>query len=221
MLVEKITSKQNPLVKRFRKLRTGGERSLILIEGVRMMEEALEAGVHFESIAFTTELESTDRGLALQDELQHVPCRGALLSKQVMDYISDTESPQGVAAMVARPTFTLADVFDATPQLTVIADGIQDPGNMGAIVRVAEAAGATGLVALPGTTSPFGSKAVRASMGSVLRLPVAIATKREDVTAIARENKVALVAAGPARPSPVGPADRSRAYTDADYREPL
>src|SRR6516225_7958106 len=138
MLVEKITSRQNPLVRRFRRVRTSCEPHLALLEGVRLVEEALEAGAHFESIAFTSDLESTERGLALKDALQRVPCRGAELSKQVMDYVSDTESPQGIAALVTRPHFALEDVIEREPQLIVIADGLQDPGNIGAIVRTAE-----------------------------------------------------------------------------------
>ncbi|HEY6330756.1 MAG TPA: RNA methyltransferase [Blastocatellia bacterium] len=220
MLVEKITSRQNPLVKRFRRLRNGAERNLMLIEGVKMMEEALAAGAHFESIAFTSDLELTERGLVLQDELQRVPCRGALLSQQVMDYISDTETPQGVAAMVSRPNFTIGDVFAAPSQLIVIADGIQDPGNVGTIMRTAEAAGSSGLVALPGTASPFGSKAVRASMGSVLRLPVAAGPSREELISMARERKVALVVASPERFLPVDASAKTRPYTEADYRSP-
>jgi|HubBroStandDraft_6_1064221.scaffolds.fasta_scaffold55539_3 TrmH family RNA methyltransferase len=218
MLVEKITSRQNPLVKRFRRLRSGADRHLVLVEGVRMVEEALAAGAHFESIAFTSDLETTERGIALQDELQRVPCRGALLSNQVMDYISDTESPQGVAAMVTRPHFDLDAVFGISVQLIVIADGIGDPGNIGTIIRSAEAAGATGLVALPGTANPFGSKAVRASMGSVLRLPVAIAANTREVILLAKKMNIAAIVAVPERPTPSERGRPSRPYTEADYR---
>jgi RNA methyltransferase, TrmH family len=220
MLVEKITSRQNPLVKRFRRLRNGGERSLILIEGVKMIEEALAAGAHFESIAFTSDLEMTERGLVLQDELQRVPCRGALLSKQVMDYISDTETPQGVAAMVARPNFAISDLLATPSQLIVVADGIQDPGNVGTIIRTAEAAGANGVVALPGTASPFGAKAVRASMGSVLRLPVATGPSRDELISIFREKRLNLVVASPEKYVPVDASAKIRLYTEADYRSP-
>lgn len=193
---------------------------MILIEGVKMIEEALAAGAHFETIAFTSDLEMTDRGLVLQDELQKVPCRGALLSKQVMDYISDTDTPQGVAAMVARPNFAIGDMLSARSQLIVVADGIQDPGNVGTIIRTAEAAGAHGLVALPGTASPFGSKAVRASMGSVLRLPVATGPSSDELIAILRGKKLAVIVASPEKHVAVDPLAKTRLYTEADYRPP-
>src|SRR5262245_48914940 len=129
MLVEKITSRQNPLVKRFRRVRAASERHYIFLEGVRLIEEAIAASARFESVAFTSELESSERGLALLGLLENVPCRGAHVSKQVMDAIADTESPQGVAAIVSRPYFELDDLFARDLQTIVIADQLQDPGN--------------------------------------------------------------------------------------------
>jgi TrmH family RNA methyltransferase len=216
MLVEKITSRQNPLVKRFRRVRSGAEAHLILLEGVRLVEEALDSGAHFESVAFTSDLESTDRGLALKDALQHVPCRGAELSKQVMDYMSDTETPQGIAALAVRPHFTIEQVFDREPQLIIIADGLQDPGNIGAIVRTAEAAGATGLLATAGTASPYSPKALRASMGSALRLPIATSQTPEGIVKACSDSGVTILASNPARPE--SPRSNSVTYTDADFR---
>src|ERR1044071_4935742 len=84
MLVEKITSRQNPLVKRFRRVREGGERHHIFLEGVRLIEEAIAAGARFETVAFTSALDASERGLRLLGALESVPCRGAHISKQVM-----------------------------------------------------------------------------------------------------------------------------------------
>jgi TrmH family RNA methyltransferase len=217
MLVEKITSRQNPLVKRFRRVRSGAEPHLVLLEGVRLVEEALDSGAHFETVAFTSDLESTDRGLALKDALQRVPCRGAELNKQVMDFLSDTESPQGIAALIVRPHFTLENVFEREPQLLIIADGLQDPGNIGAIVRTAEAAGATGLLATTGTVSPYSPKALRASMGSALRLPIATSQAPEGIVKACSESGVTILASNPARPE--APRSNSVIYTDADFRQ--
>src|SRR6185436_7629726 len=97
MLVEKIISRQNPLVKRFRRVRAMGERQHVFLEGVRLIEDALLTGARFESVAFTADLESSARGAALLESLRRVQCRGALVSKQVMESIADTKTPQGVA----------------------------------------------------------------------------------------------------------------------------
>lgn len=202
MLVEKITSRQNPLVKRFRRVRSAGERHHVFLEGVRLIEDAMKAGARFESIAFTAELESSERGAALLEALRRVQCRGALVSKQVMETISDTRTPQGVAALVSRPYIELDDLFSDCPDLLVIADELQDPGNLGNIVRTAEAAGASGLITTRYTVDPFNEKAIRASMGSVLRLPVVTGANRTDVATRCHEHKIKMIAsrAIPGRP---------------------
>ena len=195
MLVEKITSRQNPLVKRFRRVRAMGERQHILLEGVRLIEDAIQAGAHFESVAFTSGLESNERGAALLDVLlRSVQCRGALVSKQVMEAIVDTQTPQGVAALVSRPYHELDDIFNADPDLLVIADELQDPGNLGAIIRTAEAAGASGLITTRYTVDPFNDKAIRASMGSALRLPITTGASRLNVATRCRERKIRIIA---------------------------
>jgi TrmH family RNA methyltransferase len=195
VLVEKITSRQNPLVKRFRRVRTMGERQHIFLEGVRLIEDAIQAGAHFESIAFTSELESNARGAALLYLLiRNVQCRGALVSKTVMEAIVDTQSPQGIAALVSRPYLELNDLFKENPDLLVIADELQDPGNLGAIIRTAEAAGASGLITTRYTVDPFNDKAIRASMGSALRLPITTGAGRLEVASRCRDQGIRIVA---------------------------
>src|SRR5258708_21825418 len=198
MRVEKITSRQNPLVKRFRRVRVGSERPHVFLEGVRLIEDALNTRAHFESVAFTTALQANERGAALLEALQAVQCRGALVSEQVMKAIAGTEAPQGVTAIVTRPYLVLDDLFASSPDLVVIADELQDPGNIGAIIRTAEAAGASGLITTRYTVDPFSDKSIRASMGSALRLPIVTDAKREDISPRCREHKIKLIASTPA-----------------------
>jgi TrmH family RNA methyltransferase len=194
MLVEKITSRQNPLVKRFRRVHAGSERQHIFLEGVRLIEDAINTNARFESVAFTAALEASERGAILLDALRRVPCRGALVSKQVMEAIADTETPQGVAAIVSRPYAELDGLFAASPDLLVIADELQDPGNVGTIIRTAEAAGANGLITTRYTVDPFNDKSIRASMGSALRLPIVTGARRADIAARCREHKIKIIA---------------------------
>ena len=227
MLVEKITSRQNPLVKRFRHVRAGGERHHIFLEGVRLIEDAVAAGAHFETVAFTSALETSERGMQLLDELQKIPCRGAHVPPQVMQAIADTQSPQGIAAIVSRPFYELAELFAARPSLVVIADGLQDPGNLGTIIRTAEAASADCLVTTRDTVDPFNHKALRASMGSALRLPIVTDVARADVAQLCREHQIALVGTrtAPARMAVMiedaERAEKTCAYTEADLTTPL
>lgn len=227
MLVENITSRQNPLVKRFRRVSAGYEHHHIFLEGVRLIEEALGAGARFESVAFTPALENSERGLALLNALKQVPCRGARVSKQVMDAIADTENPQGIAAVVSRPHFELADAFGGEPQLIVIADRLQDPGNLGTIIRTAEAAGVTGLIATRHTVDAFNHKALRASMGSALRLTIVTDAKGADIVSMCRERKVKLVSTYPIpsrEAGVIGDAarpDSARVYTSVNLTVPV
>lgn len=171
-----------------------GERQHVFLEGVRLIEDAINSGAHFESVAFTSDLQSSERGAALLESLRTVQCRGALVSKQVMEAIADTRAPQGIAALVSRPYLGLDDLFSNSPDLLVIADELQDPGNLGTIVRTCEAAGANGLITTRYTVDPFNDKAIRASMGSVLRLPVVTGASRPDIVERCRAHKIKLIA---------------------------
>ncbi len=227
MLVEKITSRQNPLVKRFRRVRAGGESHLIFIEGVRLVEDALKTGVHFETIAFTSEMETTPRGMSLRDALQTVHCRGAHVTRQIMEALTETQNPQGIAALVGRPYFDLEEVFDSTPQLIVIADRLQDPGNLGSIIRTAEAAQATALITTADTVDPYNHKALRAAMGSALRLPIATHAKQADIIALCRERQIKMIASYPDASRPEGVLEDAalakpiRIYAEAELTSPL
>lgn len=227
MLVEKITSRQNPLVKRFRRVRAMGERQHVFLEGVRLIEDAINTGARFESVAFTAELESSERGAALLDSLRRVQCRGALVSKQVMEAIADTQTPQGVAAIVSRPYLELDNLFSNSPDLLVIADELQDPGNLGTIIRTAEAAGANGLITTRYTVDPFNDKAMRASMGSALRLPVVTGASRADIAARCRHHKIKMIAsrATPGQAQGIiedaARAERVKLCTEVDMTVPI
>lgn len=227
MLVEKITSRQNPLVKRFRRVRAMAERQHLFLEGVRLIEDALSTGARFESVAFTAELQSTERGAGLLDKLKGVQCRGALVSKQVMEAITDTKTPQGIAAIVSRPYRELDDLFGRDPDLLVITDELQDPGNLGTIIRTAEAAGASGLITTRYTVDPFNDKSIRASMGSALRLPLVTGAARSDITARCRDHNIKIIAS---RPTPAriqgviedaARAEVVKTYTQVDMTVPI
>lgn len=227
MLVEKITSRQNPLVKRFRRVRVGSERHFVFLEGVRLIEDALRSGAHFETVAFTSAIESTERGVGLLDSLQQVPCRGAHVSTQVMEAITGTVVAQGVTAIVSRPHYDLDDLFLRGPSLVVIADRLQDPGNLGTIIRTAEAAGADGIITTAYTVEPWNAKVLRASMGAALRLPVVAGVKLDEVITLCRLHKLKIVASRPSPPPTPRGVRKARVdkkafiYNEADFTKPL
>ncbi len=172
MLIDTITSRSNPFVKRFVAAREGRDRHVIFIEGVRLVEEALRSHIVFEAIAYSPRLCDTPRGTQLLADLQPQACRGAMLTEAVMAHISDVETPPGIVALGRRPVSTLPDITAHPTPLFLLADGIQSPGNLGALIRTAEAAGATAAMATVGTVDPFQPKALRAAAGSAFRLPI-------------------------------------------------
>lgn len=172
MLRESIVSLQNPLIKRFRAVREGRESSHIFIEGVRLSQEAVDARMTIESVIHTPDFASAPAARKLVKALDRCRCRGAVVSDKLMKYVCETVTPQGIA-MIARPRrWELDDVFAKKPFLVIVLDGLQDPGNLGTIIRSAEAAGATGVALTPGCVRTANPKVVRSSMGSLFRLPV-------------------------------------------------
>ena len=172
-----ISSRQNPIVRLYRTLareRACDDRELrVLLDGLHLLTEASVAGLTIESAAFAHRVLDTAEGRSLARTLAETGTRVLTVSGTVLAAMSPVRTPSGVVAVASRPRASLNSVLERPPQLVVLAADVQDPGNIGAIVRVAEAAGGTGLVACGISADPFGWKALRGSMGSAFRLPIA------------------------------------------------
>ncbi len=169
-----ITSRDNALVKRVRAVRDGKLGNQIFIEGRRLCEEALRASVKIEEALFTEKFASDKRGERALTELKRVCRHPTLVSETVFKSIADTKTPQGIILLAARPdTQQSAFVLRSNETaLIVVLHQINTPSNAGAILRTAEAAGATGAIATEGTTDIFSPKALRGAMGSAFRVPL-------------------------------------------------
>jgi TrmH family RNA methyltransferase len=204
--LRRIASRQNPLVKELRRAFHDAEPAAdghCAIESVRLIEEAIRSGLRFRAVFFSET--GKDRAQRLLPQISsHVET--LLLPDEVFQGAVATESPQGVAALVRMPTFTLDGVLAAPEPLVVIAAGVQDPGNLGTIIRSAEAFGAAGVLLGPGTVSPYNPKVVRASAGSLFRLPV-LPVQLPAVTAKLRESGLALLATSSHKGTPLNQAD--------------
>jgi RNA methyltransferase, TrmH family len=174
MPVRIIESKQNPRLKELRKALANpgrNERGLVGIEGPNLVREAVRAGLRVESIF--VDGEGAAAGYQSEPEIANIQV--FLVPGASLKSILATESPQPVAALVEPPDWTWAHIFPhgrESAALLLVLAGIQDPGNLGTIIRSAEAFGADGVICLPGTVNPWNPKAVRASAGSVFRIPV-------------------------------------------------
>jgi TrmH family RNA methyltransferase len=192
MSVRIVQSKQNARLKELRRaLASPGReaRGLAGIEGPNLIEEALRAGLAIDCVFAAQGAEHLLEALPLPPETEVL-----LLPRELLNSALATETPQPIAALVAPRDWTWADVLGLdgkTAPLLVLLAGLQDPGNLGTILRSAEAFGAGGVLCLPGTVNAWNPKAVRASAGSVFRVPL-LAASAEDCFARLREAGVKI-----------------------------
>jgi TrmH family RNA methyltransferase len=164
-----ITSRQHPIVKEFRELARGGG-ELMLLDGWHLLHEAVEARIAVEKIAICGPPSTTEQRVV--DRLRRHGAQILDVSGTVLNALSPVNAPTGVVASARRPSVTKAAILTPSPALVLAATGLQDPGNAGAIIRSAAAAGATGVVLDESSADPWGWKALRASMGSAFHVPV-------------------------------------------------
>ncbi len=204
--LRRVEGRHNALVKELRQafgraeLTTAGE---CAIEGFRIIEEAVRSGLKFRAVFFGDSAQSRAQRLLPQIGA-HVET--LLLPDKLFSSAVPSESPQGVAALVQLKKFSLADILDreADGPLLVIA-GVQDPGNLGTILRSAEAFGIKGVLLTEGSVSPYNSKVVRASAGSLFRLMIAKVDLAETVTQI-RTRGIRLLASSSHKGVPLSQA---------------
>jgi RNA methyltransferase, TrmH family len=170
--LRRVSSRQNARVKELRRLfheATASEKGEVAMEGMHVAEEAIRSGLRLETVFFAES--ARERAHKLLPQLSS-HTEALLLPDEVFASAVPTETPQGVAALVRVRTFSLDDTFLPKPALVVISAGVQEPGNLGTIARSAEAFGSSGMLLGERTVSPWNWKAVRASAGSMFRLPV-------------------------------------------------
>jgi RNA methyltransferase, TrmH family len=209
---ETLRSRENPLYKRLRALKErGGDRQLCLLEGPKLVLEALAAGLAVVEAATSPRAEASPAGAAALSALRgrEVPVR--MMTAELFTSLSEAETSQGVLALARRPLVVEGRVFRGTP-LVLVADGVQNPGNLGGLLRTAEAAGASGAILTAGCADPFSWKALRGSMGSAFRLAhLRVLTIEQAFDALEARGVAVLATA----------ADGERRYDEADLRGPI
>jgi len=197
-----MTGASHSSVKRYRDLarnphKNGLERELLL-DGPHLLLEARKSGLTLETAAFDERALEDPSVRQLAEQLVVDGTEVLIVSRKILESMSPVRTPAGAVGIARRSLATLGTITRAPKPLIVVAHDVQDPGNMGGIIRTAEAAGATGVVATPLAADPFGWKALRGSMGSALRLPVARGNLADALTAFDtdRIKTVALVPNG-------------------------
>jgi TrmH family RNA methyltransferase len=179
------------LVRDLHRRRGRERRGLALAEGVRLVEEAVDAGIRLRGVLVSPALEATTRGRALKSVLAERGVTLEQVSEPELEKLADTEHPQGVLAVIEPRPWRIEDIRLAKGAVVIVLDGVQDPGNVGTILRTAHGLGAAGVVALPGTAELGNSKVMRGSMGALFRLP-AITSEAEEFLAWAKRSGVEL-----------------------------
>jgi TrmH family RNA methyltransferase len=169
-------------------------------EGIRLVEEALDAGVPIQGVLVARDIGEQPRAARLLERLAAHDVPVEEIAARDLDTLADTETPQGILAVIEPRRFALDDVVPAPGRAALVLDAIQDPGNVGTMLRTALALGACGAILLKGTADATNPKALRSAMGATFRLPAATADVPEFGAWLARHAVEAWVAAADGAP---------------------
>ena len=182
MIQPPITSLTNPRVKAAVRLRDRREREatgLTIVDGAREILRALDAGVRVETAFLAEDLVRSPDADAVAERLRHRPVTIAV-SPAVLAKVAFGERSDGVVAIIETPQAALADLVPPADALIVVLEGIEKPGNLGAVLRTADGAGADAVIAADPRTDPFNPNAIRASLGTIFARPVVVGDDRRD-----------------------------------------
>ncbi|HXL04097.1 MAG: RNA methyltransferase [Firmicutes bacterium] len=189
-----ITSRRNARILEARKLKRRPyreEKGRFLLEGIRGIEDALNTGARIYEVMASPYLFRNARGCALYERLVDAQIEVYGVTEEVLEYVADTDTPQGVVAIVRIPDTGLC--LQGFP-LILLADEIRDPGNLGTLIRSADAFGLAGVILSGDVVDPFNPKCVRATMGSILRVPLQSFKRVEDSVKFLKTHEFRIVA---------------------------
>jgi len=205
--MQRISSRQNSVVAKYKSAAAGEDPALILLDGVHLVGEALAARIPVTHVLVAAEAVDRADIRPLIENAVRAGAEVAAGAAPVMRAVSPVRSASPIVALAGRPQPGEARLYGRKPALVLIACGVQDPGNIGAIARAVEAAGGSGLVATNGCADPFGWKALRGSMGSAFRLPIVVDRSIEHAVARARHHGCRIVAMVPREGQSLDSAD--------------
>jgi TrmH family RNA methyltransferase len=188
------------LVRDLHRRRGRERRGLALAEGVRLVEEVVDAGIPLRGVLVSPALEGTTRGRALKSRLAERGVTLEQVSEPELEKLADTEHPQGVVAVIEPRHWRIEDIQLTPGAVVLVLDGVQDPGNVGTIIRTAHGLGAAGVMALPGTADLGNSKVIRGSMGTLFRFPALTVSAEDFLTWATRSGMVIWTTAADGEP---------------------
>jgi TrmH family RNA methyltransferase len=190
-----ITSRRNARILEARKLKQRLHREKqgrFLLEGIRGIEDALSTGARIYEVLISPYLFRNSRGAALYENLVAAGIEAYGVTQEVLEHVADTDTPQGAVAIVGIPDSELC--LHGSP-LILLAERIRDPGNLGTLIRSADAFGLSGVILSGDVVDPFNAKCIRATMGSILRVPLVSFKRIEDSIEFLKRHEFSVVAA--------------------------
>lgn len=182
-LIQRITSSKNSIIKEIKSLKLRKYREelgLFFIEGLRMAEEAVKENARIVRVLMSDRFAEGEAADSIIRWSEKSGCQAIVIPDSLFEEISDTKTPQGIL-MVAKSRFYEVDEILGNKNYLLVLDSIQDPGNLGTIIRTADAAGFTGMIISKGCVDAYNPKVLRSTMGSIFRMPLCFADSLENV----------------------------------------
>jgi TrmH family RNA methyltransferase len=192
-----VSSSKNPVIKEVRSLKnrkSREEKKLFFVEGIKIIEEALKENAEIVRVLVSEEFVSREDSVPLMQIIESRGCKCFIIPGKLFKEISDTETPQGIMAVVRTKHSGIDEIIHQNSSL-VILDTIQDPGNIGTIIRTADAAGFDGIIISKGCVDIYNPKVIRATMGSIFRMPFHFSENLVDTIRILKSMDIRVIAA--------------------------
>lgn len=210
----KITSSKNQIIKDVKGLHKRKDRwnsQLFIIEGIKIIEEALYNSIIIKYIIFSDKLLSTDDGKAFFEGIKHND-NIIEITESLFKEISDTENPQGIIAIAKFEIQDFNKIFNKKNPSLIFLDGVQDPGNMGTIIRSCDAFNLDGIILGKGSVDPYNTKVVRATMGSIFRVPLYICDEPLETLSRLKEHEIIILSTSLEGSVPVYDVDYNQGF---------
>ena len=191
-----ITSTSNPIIKEIKSLhkkKYRNEYKKYFVEGIRSVEEAIRYNSKVEYIVYSESLLNLNGGSKLYEDILKLDINIIKTTDQVLKTISDTDNPQGIIAVVNMQDSSLEDLVDDNKRFFIVLDRIQDPGNMGTIIRTCDAFNVDGVIISEGSVDLYNPKTIRSTMGSIFHIPIILSENILETIDYLRTNNIIIM----------------------------
>lgn len=210
-----ISSFQNQMIKEVKSLYRKNERwkrELYVLEGIKVIDESIDSNENIKYVLYSEHLFSVDGGKEILEKLSKRGIKIFNITDKLMRYISDMESPQGIIGVNSFNLKTLNYLMDKENKLLVILDEIQDPGNLGTIIRTCDAFGCSGVILTEGCVDVYNPKVIRSTMGSIFHIPISFCKDKNEIIRMLKKHNVDIYTTS---------LDGSISIYDADFKRDL